>query len=349
MQTPFHLLQLHDGALPWRQAVCAAIGVAIPTAIAVWLHQPYGLLFGAVGGLYASLLDFGGTLRHRLITQLAGLLLVVASAVAGYWLGPHHHILFLTLAVLSFGIGWIDGSGIAVETILRFSALILLVYAFTPALPPHGLPYFGLGLTIGLLAVWLDSLIFPRALPSVHEGLRHAGRWIAAGHNAGWLHATGFCVAVTGGLLLALWLGYQRPAWVAAVILFVTRPDGPDSLRRLFLTVFGTLVGAGLAWVISHYAHDPTILLACVISLAFLRPIALAKNQWAQSATMTTLILVLFDLTLGEAGHAESLVLFHERVVDTLVGSAVAFLCMLVFNPQARRHFWARLRNTPTT
>ncbi|PHV09468.1 FUSC family protein [Chitinimonas sp. BJB300] len=166
---------------------------------------------------------------------------------------------------MSFGIGWVDGSGIAVETILRFSALMLLIYAFTPTLPPQGLPYFGIGITVGLLAVWIDSLIFPRdPLPSAHEGLRQAGRWIAAGHNAGWLHATGFCVAVTGGLALAVWLGYSRPAWVAAVILFVTRPDGPDSLRRLFLTVFGTLVGAGLAWVISQYAHDPTILLTDV-------------------------------------------------------------------------------------
>ncbi|PHV09608.1 hypothetical protein [Chitinimonas sp. BJB300] len=75
MHYPFHLLQLREGALPWRQAICAAVGVAIPTAIAVWMHQPYGLLFGAVGGLYASLLDFGGTLHHRLFTQLAGLLL----------------------------------------------------------------------------------------------------------------------------------------------------------------------------------------------------------------------------------------------------------------------------------
>ncbi|PHV13455.1 hypothetical protein CSQ89_00010 [Chitinimonas sp. BJB300] len=63
---------------------------------------------------------------------------------------------------------------------------------------------------------------------------------------------------------------------------------------------------------------------------------------------MTALVLVLFDLTLGEAGHAASLALLHERIIDTLVGSVVALLCMLLFNPQARRHLLTRFSNTPT-
>jgi uncharacterized membrane protein YccC len=345
MPSPFHLLRWRDGALPWRQAVCAALGVAVPAALALHLHEPAGLLFGAVGGLYASLLDFGGSLRHRLLTQAVGLALVVASAALGHWLGPQHGLLFLVLAVLSFGIGWLDGSGIAVETILRFAALMLLVYAFAPVLPAQGLPFFALGIGVGLLAVWLDSLLFPRALPRRHPGLRNAGRLIAAGHNAGWLHASGFSLAVTGGLALALWLDYQRPAWVAAVTLFVIRPDGPDSLRRLFQTVFGTLAGVALAWLIGRYIQQSALLLGCVVILAFLRPIALAKNLWAQACTLTALILLLFDLTLG---HAASLLLLHERLLDTLLGSAVALLCMLLFNRQARRHLFARLR-VPST
>ncbi|QNM95906.1 FUSC family protein [Chitinimonas koreensis] len=341
---PLHLLHLRQGALPWRQAVCAAFGVAAPVAVAVWLDRPVGLLFGAVGGLYASLLDFGGTLRHRLLTQFAGLALVVLSALAGLWLGPHHHLLFVTLAVLSFGIGWVDGTGVAVETILRFAALILLIYAFMPMLPPEGLPFFGLGMAAGLLAVWLDSLVWPRALPRRHPGLRNATRLIAAGHNAGWQHATGFCLAVCGGLALALWLGYQRPAWVAAATLFVIRPDGPDSLRRLFQSAFGTACGVALAWTVGHFTSDPAVLLGCVIGLAFLRPIALAKNLWAQSATLTALVLLLFDLALGDAGRATSVALLHARLVDTTLGSAVALAAMLLFNPTARRHLLERLR-----
>lgn len=343
MRFPLHLLQWNSGAaVPWRQAVCAAMGVAVPCAVALWLKHPAGLLFGTIGGLYASLLDFGGTLRHRLFTQFAGLMLIAASAAVGGVLGPHHTALFVTLGVLSFGIGWVDGSGVAVETILRFAALMLLVYAFTPALPPDGLPFFGLGMAVGLLAVWLDSLVWPRALPRRHQGLRNATRLIAGGHNAGWLHATGFCVAVCGGLYMALRLGYERPAWVAAVILFVIRPDGPDSLRRLFLTVFGTLVGVGLAWLIGRYADDPRILLSCVIGLAFLRPIALAKNMWLQSATLTALVLVLFDLTLSAVGQDVGMELLHARLQDTILGAVVAFLAMLIFNPQARRHFRAQ-------
>ncbi|GAB3267924.1 FUSC family protein [Chitinimonas naiadis] len=348
MRFPIHLLQWSNGgAVPWRQAVCAAIGVGVPCLVAIWLKHPAGLLFGAIGGLYASLLDFGGTLRHRLLTQFAGLALVVASAAVGGVLGPHHMALFVTLGCLTFGIGWVDGSSIAVETILRFAALMLLVYAFTPSMPPDGFPFFGLGMAVGLLAVWLDSLIWPRAIPRRHQGLRNAGRLIAGGHSAGWLHATGFCVGVCGGLALALWLGYERPAWVAAAILFVIRPDGPDSLRRLFLTVFGTLAGVGLAWLIGRYADDPRILLSCVIGLAFLRPIALAKNMWLQSATLTALVLVLFDLTLGAAGSAESLAIMHARLQDALLGSLVALLTMLVFNPQARRHLRLQLRRQP--
>lgn len=348
MRFPTHLLTLaEDPALPWRQAACAAVGVGVPVLAALWLHNPYGVLFGAVGGLYASLLDFGGTLGHRLFTQFAGLLLVASCGMLGGWLGPHHGLLWLTLGLLTFGIGWVDGNGAALETILRFAALMLLVYAFIPIMPPGGLPFFGLGMAVGLAAVWLDSLVWPRALPTAHAGLPAAWRQIAGGHSAGWLHALGFSLCTCTAMWLAVLLHYQRPAWVAAVTLFVIRPDGPDSLRRLFQSVFGTLVGVAVAWCIAHGVSSGRVLLACVVALAFLRPIALVMNPWAQSATLTTMVLVLFDAALGPGGRAASLALLKVRLFDVLLGAAVAFVGMLLFNPKARQHFLARVRRKP--
>lgn len=348
MRFPSHLLKLDDAAArPWRQASCAAIGVGLPVLAALWLRNPYGVLFGAVGGLYASLLDFGGTLGHRLFTQFAGLFLVGACAALGAWLGPHHGLLWLTLALLTFGIGWVDGTGVALETILRFAVLMLLVYAFLPALPPGGLPFFGLGMAVGLAAVWLDSLIWPREVPSRHAGLPAAWKQIQRGQGAGWLHAMGFSLTTCTAMWLAVLLHYERPAWVAAVTLFVIRPDGPDSLRRLFQSVFGTLVGVAVAWCIAHGVNKGELLLACVVGLAFLRPIALAMNLWAQSATLTAMVLVLFDAALGPGGRAASLALLRVRLLDVLLGALVAFVGMLLFNTKARRHVWARIRRQP--
>ena len=349
MRIPFHLLALRDTATPWRQAACAAFGVGLAVLAAIWLHSTWGVLFGAVGGLYASLLDFGGVLRHRLYTQLAGVTLIGSCAVLGGWLGPHHVMLWVVLATLTFGIGWLDGTGVALETIFRLSALILLVYAFLPQIPPGGLPYLGLGLSLGFFAVWLDTLIWPRAIPSDNRGLYRAFHQIMRGHNAGWLHAFGFAATTCAGLWIAILLHFPRPYWVAAVTLFVIRPDGPDSLRRVFQSVFGAFVGVAVAWCIAHYVNNDSLLLACVIVLAFLRPIGLAFNLWAQSATLTALVLVLYDAALGPEWQAASLTLLRIRLYDVLLGSGVALCGTLLFNPASRHHLYQRLRHPATT
>ena len=342
MRLPFHLLALTRTTVPWRQAGCAAAGVGLSVLSALWLHNRYGVLFGAVGALYASLLDFGGTLGHRVLTQATGLVLVATCAVLGALLGPHHIALWIVLASLTFGVGWVDGTGVALETILRFAVLMLLVYAFLPSLPAAGLPFFGIGMVVGLTMVWLDSLIWPRAVPTEHDGLLAAVRQIRGGYSAGWQHAFCFSITTCAALAIALALHYQRPAWVTAVTLFVIRREGPDSLHRLVQSVFGTMVGIAIAWCVAHRFHDDALLLSCVVALAFLRPIGRAFNPWAQSASLTALILVLFDAALGSEGHAASLALLRIRLFDVMLGSIVALCGMLLFNPSARAHLWKK-------
>ena len=343
MRLPFHLLALRDTTPPWRQAFCAAFGVGLPVLAAIWLHSSWGILFGAVGGVYASLLDFGGTLKHRLYTQGAGLCILAVCGLLGTWLGPHHVMMWAVLAMLTFGIGWVDGTASALENILRFSTLFLLINAFLPELPSSAYPYFGLGMAAGLLAVWLDSLYWPRHVPSQAKGLGPALRQIMGGHTAGLSHAMGFCLTTCSALALAIALGYERPAWVATVTLFVIRPDGPDSLRRLFQSVFGASVGVAVAWSIAHQISDARVLLACVVLLAFMRPIALAFNLWGQAATITSLVLVLFDAAMGSEGRAASLALLRIRFLDVLLGSAVALVGTLIFNAASRRHLFSRM------
>ncbi|GHD65071.1 FUSC family protein [Jeongeupia chitinilytica] len=343
MRLPLHLLQLRNDPLPWRKAVCALVSVTLPALVAVWRGEPLGLLFAAIGGLYASMVDFGGAFSHRLLTQLGGLVLIVASAALGVLMSAEPYWLLPLLALLAFGVGWCDGTNLALETILRMAVLALLIYGFTPGLPAGMLPYAVLGVATGMVAVGLDGWLFRHRHLSAQDPLRLRRNLlrIRGGATAGWRHALAFSSVVSMALLIALALHFERPAWVAASTLFVLRPDGPDSLRRLFQTCIGTMVGLSLTWVIVRLGHAPLVLLGWIAFFAFIRPLALALNYWLGAAAMTALVLVLLDIVY--LPHGGDIHLLRVRLLDTLSGSAVALAGLLIFNPAARRHLGARL------
>ncbi|SMC26659.1 Fusaric acid resistance protein-like [Andreprevotia lacus DSM 23236] len=340
MRLPLHLFELKPTTNPWRKAWCSALAVGLPALLAIWLQQPAGILFGALGGLYATLIDFGATFRHRVTSQLTGALLILACGAFGVYMGRHEAWILPLLAALTFGIGWLDGNDLALETILRLAALVLLIYAYTPGFPLSAVPYVLLGFAIGLAVTGLDSLLWQRA-DSSHRGLKLGLVRILAGRNAGLPHALCFAFTCTTALGLALALEFQRPAWIAAVTLFVLKPDGPDSLRRLLQNAVGTLAGVPLAWAVVRFSHDPRHLLLAVVLLAFLRPLGMARNYWVHTAAMTALVLILLDIVWLPNGGDISLL--RVRVIDVLVGSAVALVGLMIFNAAARRHVLKRI------
>ncbi|KAF0814820.1 hypothetical protein IGB42_00875 [Andreprevotia sp. IGB-42] len=342
MRLPLHLLELKPTTNPWRKAWCSAFAVGLPALVAILMNQPAGILFGVLGGLYATLIDFGGSFRHRVTTQLTGAVLIIACGAFGVYLGRHESWVLPLLAVLSFGIGWVDGNDLALETILRLAALVLLIYAYTPGFPLSAVPYVLLGFGVGLAITGLDSLLWQQSRDA-HKGLK-LGLWrILAGRNAGLRHALCFAFTCTVALWLALALEFQRPAWIAAVTLFVLKPDGQDSLRRLLQNAVGTLVGVPLAWCVVRFSHDPGHLLIWVVLFAFLRPLGMARNYWAHAAAMTALVLVLLDIVWLHDGGDISLL--RIRLTDVLVGSTVALIGLMIFNVAARRHLLARIRS----
>lgn len=344
---PMHLLALNkDSTLPWRQAISSGIAVAVPALIGLAQHKPVGALMGAVGGLYASLLDYGGNARHRLATQSFGLALIVSSGALGLWLGPHHIMMFVLLALLTFGTGWTDGLGVALENIFRFAALALVLYAYLPAPPAAAFLYLALGIAVGVTSILIDDKLYPRPMPRQHQGLRNGFRRMRAGHNAGVWHAVGFCVTSCLALWVAQHAHYPRPAWVTAVVLFVMRPDGLDSLTRLFRSVFGALVGVALAWLVTHLTPQTWALYAWTVAFAALRPVAMVRNFWGHYALMTAMLMVLFDILLLPEGKAAGASILWIRLHGVLLGAMIALLGMVTFNPQARGYFVDQLRQS---
>ncbi|GGP23957.1 hypothetical protein GCM10010970_39570 [Silvimonas iriomotensis] len=344
---PLHLLALNaDASLPWRQAVSSGIAVGIPALVGLLAGDVIGALLGAIGGLYATLLDYGGTARHRLMTQAFGLVVIVGSGAIGLWLGPHHIMMFVSLAVLTFVIGWNDGLGVALDNIFRFAALALVLYAYLTAPPAAAFIYLAFGIGVGVITVLVDDRLWPRALPRQHPGLRNSFRRMRAGHNAGIWHALGLSLTTCAALWIAQHTHYPRPAWVATVVLFVTRPDGLDSLTRLFRSVFGAVVGVALAWLVSHLTPQAWALYGWAVLFAFLRPLALARNFWAHYALMTAMILLLFDLMFYPSGnHLAGIEILGIRLHGVLLGSVIALLGMVTFNRQARGYFVQQVRD----
>lgn len=343
---PLHLLALNaDATLPWRQAVSSGIAVGLPALIGLLTNNPVGALLGAVGGLYATLLDYGGTARHRLLTQAFGLCLILGSGALGLWLGPHHVMMFVLLALLTFAIGWSDGLGVAMDNIFRFAALALVLYAYLPAPPGAAFIFLAIGIGVGVASVLIDDRLWPRALPRQHNGLKNAFRQLRSGHSAGLLHAIGLSVTTCAALWIAQHTHYPRPAWVAAVVLFVTRPDGLDSLTRLFRSVFGALIGVALAWLVTHLTPETYALYGWAVLFAFLRPLALARNFWAHYALMTAMLMILFDILLLPEGQAAGVAILAIRLHGVVLGALIALIGMVTFNQQARRYFVQQVRD----
>jgi uncharacterized membrane protein YccC len=122
--------------------------------------------------------------------------------------------------------------------------------------------------------------------------------------------------------LLAASLGLDHPGWAPAACLLVARPQ-LDLLRsRGVGRVVSVTVGALAAVLLLRL--DPSNAVLAVIALAVLAGASgTAGSRWYITSAFTTLLV--FLMMLG--GHPEEATTkFHERVGETVLGVAAAYL-----------------------
>ena len=108
--------------------------------------------------------------------------------------------------------------------------------------------------------------------------------------------------------------------WVLLTILVILKPAYSLTNTRNYERIVGTIVGGMLGILVLHFIKDQTwqfvILLFCMVgSYSFQR-----RNYVVSVLFMTPFVLILFNF-LGDG----NINILQERIIDTLIGSAIAF------------------------
>ena len=318
----------------WPMALQAALSIAVPSVgFALVGHPALGLL--ASSGAFVALY-----LGHRSRRWRARLLPLVAAGL-----------------LVASGAGILSSSG-AIASVIAIAAIAILATALCLGLnvgPPGALFFvlvsgvsnhlaapasrggagidgwlaFGL-LALGCLIAYLIVLA-PLVLPAsrrrdsaVHVGQSAPRFGFDAVSRVILLRVS---VAVVLASAIALPLGVQRGYWVVVTVVAILQ-NGP----RLSLTavrtvhrIVGTLIGIGLFAAITGFQPSGVVLGLLLATLQFIVELLIIRNYGLALAFITPLA-----LTLALHGTQRPITdEVGERVLDTLVGAAIALIVLL--------------------
>jgi uncharacterized membrane protein YccC len=152
-------------------------------------------------------------------------------------------------------------------------------------------------------------------------------------------HAFRVAIACLLGYVLTKLLPYgEHSYWVLLTIIVILKPAFSLSKQRNYHRLLGTLIGGAIGFCLLLLIGDPVVLFVLLVllmvgSFSFIR-----TNYIISVILMTPFVLIIFSF-LG----ANNLVLVQERVLDTLMGSAIALgVSYLIFpsweSQQLQRH-----------
>ncbi|MDX5395535.1 MAG: FUSC family protein, partial [Hymenobacteraceae bacterium] len=155
-------------------------------------------------------------------------------------------------------------------------------------------------------------------------------------------HAVRVAVACLFGFVLTQILPYgEHSYWVLLTIIVILKPAFSLTKQRNIQRLSGTLAGAVIGVLILLLIPDKTIqfvllVLFMLITFSFIR-----VNYIVSVLFMTPFILIIFNF-LGAGGFD----LVQERIIDTLLGSAIAFAASYVIFPSWEREQLQSLMRT---
>ena len=146
-------------------------------------------------------------------------------------------------------------------------------------------------------------------------------------------HALRLSLALAAGYGVLHWIHPTQGYWILLTTLFVCQPNYGATRLKLVQRISGTVLGLLLGWALFDLFPNPLLqaLFAVVAGVAFF---ALRSTRYTLATAAITL-LVLFCFNQVGDGYG----LFIPRLVDTLLGSLIAGLAVLLILPdwQGRR------------
>jgi uncharacterized membrane protein (TIGR01666 family) len=142
-------------------------------------------------------------------------------------------------------------------------------------------------------------------------------------------HSLRVGIATITGFLISRFLPLGHGYWILLTVIVILKPAYGLTKKRNFERLAGTLAGALTGFLIIWFVGDRTALFALMVlfmigTYAFLR-----TNYLICVTLMTPYVLLLFHLLYPSAFRT----IISDRVIDTAIGSAIAFLANIFIVP----------------
>jgi hypothetical protein len=328
------LLTFRESPVRWPIAVGAGLAIGVPIAILTLLGQPQLGLIASTGGFTALYLSNRSRRERAVLLPIIALGLVAAAAI-GAAVAWSVVLSLVTLFVLT-----VAGSIV----LLGFGAgppgglfFMLVAGASIRLVAPPKLDGVGLsgGLVIGLVAIGAAIayliVIAPLLIPAVRRRDldAHRNRQRLRFDLSGDIRVIIIRLAVASAIAVAVSspLGVHRTYWVLLTVIAILQNG-----RRLRLTalrgihrVVGTIVGLGLFALVLLWGPKGLLLALLLAALQFIVELVVIRNYGLALIFITPLALTI--ASQGDPGDVGTVV--ATRVVDTLLGAAIALLVLL--------------------
>jgi uncharacterized membrane protein (TIGR01666 family) len=142
-------------------------------------------------------------------------------------------------------------------------------------------------------------------------------------------HSLRMAIATLAGYLISRLLAFGHGYWILLTIIVILKPAYSLTKKRNYERLMGTLAGALTGLLIIYFIRDSTVLfvlmtLFMIGTYAFLR-----TNYLICVSLLTPYVLLLFHLLYPSSFRS----ILSDRVIDTAIGSGIAFLANLFLVP----------------
>jgi uncharacterized membrane protein YccC len=146
-------------------------------------------------------------------------------------------------------------------------------------------------------------------------------------------HSLRVSAAALIGYGSSFFFNFGHRYWILLTIVVILKPAYSLSKKRNADRLFGTVIGAVIGVLILYFIHNGTALLVIMI-LLMAATYSFIRTQYMLGVTVMTPYVILFLHLLSPSNF---LSLLTDRILDTAIGSVIAFAASLFFVPAWER------------
>ncbi len=147
--------------------------------------------------------------------------------------------------------------------------------------------------------------------------------------SAHFRHALRLAIALTIGYLVTQFFSLGHGYWILLTIATIVKPAYSISRKKNIQRVAGTLIGVAMGFITLHFTQNNTVIFMVMLFGMMVAYIFLRLQYLVSTAGITLYVILNFHF-LYPSGLGDVLT---DRLLDTIIGSAIAFTCSYFILP----------------